>query len=62
MKTARERPAEKSGARIIAEIAQGLTSYCTDGFLRTKKGRIDIFRHHKGAANARKFSYPGWNA
>src|SRR5450830_692448 len=37
------RAGRKRGARIIAEIAQGLTSYCADGFERTKTGRHRLF-------------------
>jgi hypothetical protein len=38
MKTARAWPAEKEGARIIAEFAQALSNFCTEGFTRTILG------------------------
>jgi hypothetical protein len=46
METVREMPAEKEGARIIAEIAQGLTSYRTAGHRCTIMNHARLSERH----------------
>ncbi|UVJ44341.1 hypothetical protein NVV94_01630 [Pseudomonas sp. LS1212] len=62
MKNSARGAGRKRGARIIAEIAQGLTNFRTEGLLRTKMIHCKQNAHQIGAIKSLKKPFNTRNA